>query len=426
MNSLILYNLYPGLFKNVDQWISNIERIKNMGFNAIYINPFHMPGFSGSLYSVKDYYAFNELFFSKDSSPDEQLKKFISSCKDKGIDVYMDLVISHTAIDSVLVNEHRDWYKLDADGNIVNPGAWEEGKWVTWGDLASFDLESSKDKYSLWDYLLEMGRYYLNFGFKGFRCDAAYQVPVDFWNFFITNIKKSHPETIFLAETLGCTPVQIKTVASCGFHYIFNSSKWWDFIAPWCLEQYDLTRVISPSISFPETHDTNRLMEESKGNIDCFLQRIYFEAIFSKGFMITSGLEYGARKRISTVTTRYTDWENTGLDFSEKIKNIISIKNAFAPLKEESPIYVINQANWQNVFSFVKEWEGEKVLVVLNKDKTKEQNVQISNIEAILSNSNIKDYSPESRLDGYIKDININLKPCEIKIFGSENKSLEK
>ncbi len=35
-----------------------------MGFNAVYINPFHYPGFSGSLYAVKDYYRLNPRFHS--------------------------------------------------------------------------------------------------------------------------------------------------------------------------------------------------------------------------------------------------------------------------------------------------------------------------------------------------------------------------
>ena len=33
-----------------------------MGFNWIFLNPIHYPGFSGSLYAVKDYYALNPLF----------------------------------------------------------------------------------------------------------------------------------------------------------------------------------------------------------------------------------------------------------------------------------------------------------------------------------------------------------------------------
>ena len=32
----------------------------------------------------------------------------------------------------------------------------------------------------------------------------------------------------------------------------------------------------------------------------------------------------------------------------------------------------------------------------------------------------IKDYSPESRIEDYISNLDINLKPAELKIFASE------
>jgi len=421
MKPLLLYNLFPSLFKDVNEWIKNIDRIKSMGFNSIYINPFHYPGFSGSLYAVKDYYKYYDLFFTKEKPAEEQLKDFINECRKKDIDVYMDLVISHTSIDSIIINEHKEWYKYDENNKIINPGTWEDGKWVTWGDLASFDLENSNDKYHLWDYLLEMAKYYLRIGFKGFRCDAAYQVNIEFWKYFITKLRKEFPDVILLAETLGCTPVQIQAVTSCGFNYIFNSSKWWNFNDSWCLEQYDITRFLSSSISFPETHDTRRLMDEVNGNLNIFLQRIYFEAIFSKGFMITSGLEFGFRDRINAVKTRYTDWENTGMDFSGKIKNILSIKNALPPLRQESCIKIVDQSNWINVFCFVKEWENNRIFICLNKDCKFPQNIFLENLEDILKAGKIRDYSPEDKLSTYVKDLNIMLKPCEIKIFASEN-----
>ncbi len=421
MKPLLLYNLFPALFKDVNEWIKNIDRIKYMGFNAVYINPFHYPGFSGSLYAVKDYYRYNDLFFTKEKPAEEQLKDFINECKKKEIDVYMDLVINHTSIDSIIINEHKEWYKYDEYGKIINPGTWEDGKWITWGDLASFDLENSKNKYQLWDYLLEMARYYLRIGFKGFRCDAAYQVNMEFWKYFIAKLRKEFPDLILLAETLGCTPVQIKSVTSCGFNYIFNSSKWWNFNDSWCLEQYDITRFLSFSISFPETHDTKRLMDEVNSNINLFLQRIYFEAVFSKGFMITTGLEFGFKERINAVKTRYTDWENTGMDFSEKIRNILSIKNALSPLRQESCIKVVDQSNWINVFCFIKEWENNRVFICINKDCKFPQNIYLDNLEDILKTTKIKDYSPEDKLSSYIKDLNIMLKPCELKIFAGEN-----
>ena len=416
---LYIYNLFPKLYKNVSAWTKQISSIAGMGFNMIYINPFHYPGFSGSIYAPKEYYKFNPPFFSKTPSEEEQLKGFIDACAEKNVGVIMDLVINHTSIDSPLINEHKNWYVLE-NGDVKRPGAWENGKYVSWGDLATFDIKNSADRDGLWNYLLEVCRHYLKLGFKGFRCDAAYQIPNEFWEYLIATLRKDYPELIFIAETLGCTPVQIEILSNCGFDYIFNSSKWWNYNDPWCLEQYNMTRTIADSVSFPESHDTPRLMDEVHGNETAFLQRVYFEAIFSKGFMITSGMEYGFTKRINTVTSNPADWEDTGKDYRTNIKNILKVKDKLVPLHEESPITIVEQQNWGNVFCFCKEWDGKKVLVVFNKDINNEQHVYLNNVPGIINASAAKDYSPENPMKGNIVDLDISLKPGEIKIFAAK------
>ncbi|HBD92597.1 MAG: hypothetical protein A2015_05755 [Spirochaetes bacterium GWF1_31_7] len=419
MDALYIYNLYPRLYKNVKAWEKALPKIAKMGFNGIYLNPIHYPGFSGSLYAPKEYYTLNPLFFSKKGSEVEELKGFIAASNEKGIKVYLDLVVNHTSIDSPLIAEHKNWYVLE-NGDVKRPGAWEDGKYIQWGDLAQFDLELSSDRDGLWNYLLDMCNYFLDLGFSGFRCDAAYQVPEDFWRFLTGNVKKKFPEALFMAETLGCTPVQIQLLSNAGFDYIFNSSKWWDFNGAWCLEQYEMTKNIAPSISFPEGHDTERLFAESNSYLPKFLQRVYFSALFSKGFMITTGLEYGFKKRINTVNTNPDDWENTDNDFTPVIQKILDIKKALLPLHEESPIKIIDQANWMNVFCFYKEWEGQKVMVILNKDAYNKQSIVLGNIENILGASDITDFSPEEKIKGTITNLNILLNPGEVKIFASK------
>ncbi len=419
MKTLLIYNLFPRLYKNIEEWEKELDGIIDMGFNSIYINPLQYPGFSGSLYAIKDYYIYNPLFF-KTNKPEDEIKKFIKACKKRGLLVFMDLVIDHTSIDSPLIKDHKDWYVLGDDGDVKRPGAWENGQYITWGDLAAFNLEASTDRDNLWKYLLDMCVHSIKLGFDGFRCDAAYLIPNIFWSYLISNIRKDFNDVYFLAETLGCTPSRIQLISKTGFDYTFNSSKWWNYNEPWCLEQYALTRLSSDSISFPDSHDTVRLMDECGDNESQFLQRVYFEALFSKGFMITSGLEYGFKKKLNVVESSPNDWEKTGLDYTQNIKKILEIKKAFLPLSEESPINVVDHSNWQNIFCFYKEWDHIRVLIMLNKDVQYGQRIYIHNCETVLAEEKIRDYSPENRMDGYIKEINIELKPGEFKIFASE------
>ncbi|NIR42418.1 MAG: alpha-amylase, partial [Gemmatimonadetes bacterium] len=56
-----IYNLFPLLAGPVEEWAKHLGRVADMGFNWVYVNPFHYPGFSGSLYAVKDYYELHPL-----------------------------------------------------------------------------------------------------------------------------------------------------------------------------------------------------------------------------------------------------------------------------------------------------------------------------------------------------------------------------
>ncbi len=57
-----MYNLFPRLVGSIDKWDAHLIRIGNMGFNWIYVNPINYVGFSGSLYSIKDYFKLNPRF----------------------------------------------------------------------------------------------------------------------------------------------------------------------------------------------------------------------------------------------------------------------------------------------------------------------------------------------------------------------------
>jgi starch synthase (maltosyl-transferring) len=395
-----------------------------MGFNSLYINPFHAIGTSMSIYAIKDHYEYNPLFFSSLAQAEYELRYFLEVCRHRNLDIFMDLVINHTAIDSPLTWQHKDWYLLSKDGDIEKPKTLTDQGWITWEDLAKFDLDNSPDKSNLWQYLLEICRYYLKLGFTGFRCDAAYHVSSDFWSYLITAIKAEFTDALFLAETFVCPVDLIQALVSSEFDYIFNSSKWWNFNDDWCLKQYEITSAVVPSISFPETHDTPRLMAEVGGNETGFLQRLYFTAVFSKGFMIVTGFEYGFEKQISVITFKPGEWEDRGRNYSSKIKKILKIKKLLRPLHEESRIDIIEQGN-KNVLCFTKKWDKSIVLIVMNKNVSDPQNVYLNDVETILKTNKVVDYSPEKRLYGYVKKLNLNLLPGELKIFANKTKSSE-
>jgi starch synthase (maltosyl-transferring) len=412
---MIVYNLFPLLAGKFADWERHFERAAGMGFNWIFVNPIHQPGMSGSLYSIKDYFKFHPLLIDEKSglSPEKQAKRAVKAAEKHGLKVMVDLVVNHCAVDSGLLKEHPEWFEWKRDGKVVNPSADENGKKVVWGDLAKFDHGKSRDREGLYKFFEKVVKSLTELGFRGFRCDAAYQVPGSFWRRLIKETKSNHPDAMFFAETLGCGPDLTKKTASAGFDYIFNSSKWWDMKKPWLMEQYNLTRESAPSIAFPESHDTARLAEEAGGNVEALKQRYLFAALFSAGVMTTMGFEFGFRKKPHVVKTRPEDWEETGIDLRDYIKKVNALKAAHRVFQEEAPTEMLPHEN-RNVLLMWKysTTSREEALVILNKDVHNKQRFFAERLcDYTQSKTPLKDISPEHALDYLPSPFEYDLRP---------------
>jgi len=374
----IIYNLFPRLAGIMPSWREHIERAVSMGFNWLFINPVLYPGFSGSLYAVKDYYRINPDFLPPGAEGDglPVLEQLLRTCNDMGISPIMDLVINHTAMDNPLTQTHPNWYVRDDNGKIISPFARDPDdpeKITVWGDLAEIDNENSSDKQNLWNYWTDLVLFYLKLGFTGFRCDAAYKVPAELWTHLISEANKIATDTVFFAEILGGAKEETLVLQDAGLHYFFNSSKWWDFTAPWCLQQHEEFGQIAPSISFPETHDTSRLAADTDGNEALQRQRYIFSAIFSAGLMMPIGYEFGFKKQLHVVNTHPDDWETPSFNLVEFIRRVNRFKiehqlfhgeGHFKEIINNDSILILERSNEQ--------LPRQKGWILVNKDQKKQ------------------------------------------------------
>jgi starch synthase (maltosyl-transferring) len=341
-----IYNLFPLLAGTVADWRRELPRIAGMGFNTVLVNPFHLPGSSGSLYAVKDYYRLNPLLRGGASEPDDVLlERFTAGCRAHGLIAMMDLVVNHTARDSELVSRHPQWFAHEPGGGVRSPFAVDPAnttKVTVWTDLAEIDYRG--DDAEVVAYFADVVRHYVSLGFHAFRCDAAYKVPAGVWRRLIGVAQEAVPQCIFAAETLGARAEEVPRLAGAGFGYFFNSSKWWDFESPWLLEQYEAFRRIAPSIAFPESHDTQRLaaeLERSGARPETierrYRQAYVFAAAFSTGVMMPMGYEFGWRRRLDVVKTRPETAEPRHFDLSSFIAEVNAMKRETPALNQEGP-----------------------------------------------------------------------------------------
>jgi starch synthase (maltosyl-transferring) len=412
---MIIYNLFPSLAGKFTQWEKHFLRASEMGFNWIFVNPIQHPGKSGSLYSIMDYYAFNPLLVDQESEkePRQQVRELIKTAEKLGLKMMVDLVINHCSVDSDLLKSQPKWFVWNAKGRVAHPFCKEDGKKVVWKDLAKFNHKSTRDKEGLFRFFLDIVRFLGELGFRGFRCDAAYQVPKSMWKRLITETKKMYPDMIFFAETLGCQPDQTRETASAGFDYIFNSSKWWDFNSHWLMKQYALTRDIAPSIGFPESHDTVRLCEELDGNIEGLKQRYLFSALFSAGVMMPMGFEFGFRKKLHVVKTRPQDWEKTNIDLTSFLKNVNKIKAEHAIFQEEAPTEMLHHSNAEVLLMWKASMSTqEEALVILNKDTYNKGHLYARDLqEFVQAGAPLVDLSPQYPMKYIPRPFSYDLRP---------------
>ena len=190
----VVYEIWPRAFSNEGTFkavIPQLDRLKKLGVNVLWLMPIHpigklkAKGTLGSPYAVRDYDAINPEFGSSDD-----LKQLIAAAHQRDMKVFIDIVINHTAWDSVLM-KHKDWYTQDASGRIIPPNP-------DWVDVA--DLDWSRP--ALRKYMTEMMvRWLRDYKIDGFRCDYASGVPTDFWNALRPELDKVRPGLAFLAES---------------------------------------------------------------------------------------------------------------------------------------------------------------------------------------------------------------------------------
>ena len=398
-----IYNLFPLLAGPFDTWAPHLERASAMGFDWVFVNPIQRLGRSGSLYSIADYFSINAALLNPASTltADDQVRAMAETAADLGQSLMIDLVINHCAEDSELVRTHPHWF-VQEHGRVANPFCIEEnGTKVVWRDLAQFDhrqaLRQPEAPDGLLAFYIKIVKHLIGLGFRGFRCDAAYQIPAEIWRRLIASIRETYPDTVFVAETLGCTPAQTRETATAGFDAIFNSAKWWDFHGNWLLEQYDLTRHIAPSIGFPESHDTRRMFEEFEGNVEALRQRYLFTALFASGVMIPMGFEYGFRKRLDVVETVPGDWEAPNVDLTGFITQVNAIKDQVPTFSGEGRI---DRLEWPDPAILVLrkhavEGPGQ-ALLILNKDPWNRQHFYVDDLHHLIhSPGPLHDLSPD-------------------------------
>jgi starch synthase (maltosyl-transferring) len=135
--------------------------------------------------------------------------------------------------------------------------------------------------------------------------------------------------------------------------------------------------------------------------------------------MITTGFEFGFRRKPHVIRTTPGDWENTGVDITAFIGKVNRIKTTYGIFQEEAPTQIYTDGNPE----ILAMWKGssrtdEEGLLLLNKDIHNRQYFSSSNIHDFFeSKARVVDVSPENPLGEIPGSFSYDFGPGEGKVL---------
>lgn len=226
------YQLFPrstspiegkhGTLKDVQNLL---PRIKEMGFDVLYMPPIHPIGKTkrigknfkpvakvgdpGSPWAIGDetgghYSIHPELGEMKD------FENLLKAGKDIGVDIAMDLAFQCSK-DNKWIKEHPEWFDIRPDGTIPCI----ESPPLKYRDVVDFNFETD-DWRNLWNELKNIVLFWIEKGVKFFRASVPHTKPLPFWEWLIAEVHKVDPEVIFLAGAFT-SPRLLLAMCKIGF-----------------------------------------------------------------------------------------------------------------------------------------------------------------------------------------------------------------
>lgn len=347
LRNCVIYEIYVrnhsprGNFQAV---IDDLPRIQALGVDYIWLMPIHpigkvnRKGALGSSYAIADYLAINPEY-----GTEEDFRQLIKAAHVLGMGVMIDVVYNHTSPDSVLAQEHKDWFHLDGQGNPTTSVP-------DWMDIVELDYSHPE----LQGYLVKAIQKWASFGLDGFRCDVASLVPVEFWQKAAAAAKTINPNIIWLAESVHTGWVAERRMkglyaqSDSELYRVFDITYDYDIFRPWeravkgILDTgYYLDLLVWQDAIYPkdyvklryvENHDTDRIMALAPSR-DQALAWTALQAFNKGAWLIYAGEESAAKRRPDQFEKDVIPWGT--YELSDFIRRLAALKKDPARKKGE-------------------------------------------------------------------------------------------
>ena len=169
--------------------------------------------------------------------PVEDFRRFVEEAKELDLSVALDIAFQ-VAPDHPYVRKHENWFKKRPDGTIQ----YAENPPKKYQDIYPFDFESRRlvrDVGGVEERISVLDRA----GVTIFRVDNPHTKAFPFWEWVIAEIKREHPEVLFLAEAFTRPKIMYR-LAKLGFSQSYT-------YFPWRNGKYEITSYLTELTQTP-------------------------------------------------------------------------------------------------------------------------------------------------------------------------------
>ena len=319
----------------------------------------------------------------------EDFARFRDAAAKHKLEIALDIAFQASP-DHPYVKEQPSWFRRRADGTIK----YAENPPKKYQDIYPFDFESA-DWQALWHALKGIIEFWIAHGVKIFRVDNPHTKPFAFWRWALGEIRKAHPDAIFLSEAFT-RPKIMRHLAKSGFSQSYTYFTWRNTKQE--IEEYftELTQSTVREYMRPNLFaNTPDILHEylQTGGRAAFEVRLVLAATLGASYGIYSGFELCENTPVRPGSEEYLDSEKyqirvrdygRGGDLAELIARVNDIRRSHAALQYDHGLQFHETDNDQLLCYSKRAPDGtDPILVVVNLDPF---NMQHGNIKLPLAN----------------------------------------
>lgn len=331
--------------------IEHAQKTNYSKYGIVPDNPYIVKGNAGSPYAIKDYYDVDPDLSVNVAKRIDEFENLIKRTHDANMKVIIDFVPNHVArqynsdskpvgiedlgvgddntyffkqsnnfyyiprqqfAPNVDLGEGSDEYHefpAKATGNdcfSAFPGIndWYETVKLNYGVDYGDGSRNFDPIPNTWFKMLHILRFWASKGIDGFRCDMAHMVPLEFWQWAISNVKKTYPEIIFIAEIYD-TSLYRDFIYIGGFDYLYDKVTLYDTLRAVQCSNYSAAQITNcwqtvegingNMLNFLENHDEQRFAStQYAGDAAIVIPSLIVSSMINTGpMMIYAGQELG-------------------------------------------------------------------------------------------------------------------------------------